>query len=119
MGKLLLIVEDERPLAHALELKLKSVGYETVVASNGQEALDALDKQKFDMMLLDLMLPVMDGFQVLEQMNKKQDKPVVVVLTNLGQLEDEKRARELGAKKYLVKSDTPLSALVRELESAF
>jgi len=115
MAKRVLIVEDERPLAHALELKLKHEGFEIAVASNGQECLDLIASQPFDVVLLDMIMPVMDGFQVLEQLHKRPTMPTVFVLSNLSQHEDEARVLALGAKKYFIKSDTPLSVIVEEV----
>lgn len=113
--KYVLIVEDEKPLAHALELKLQHAGCATEIARNGQECLDALEAQNFDVVLLDLMMPVMDGFQVLEKIQQKPtNKPAVFILSNLSQAEDEQRVLAMGAKKYFVKSDTPLSVIVDE-----
>lgn len=117
--KRVLIVEDEKPLSHALELKLGREGFATTVMTNGQDALDILQKEVFDVMLLDLMMPTMDGFQVLEQMRSSgRPMPVVFVLSNLSQHEDEERVLALGAKKYYIKSDTPLSIIVEEVKNA-
>jgi DNA-binding response OmpR family regulator len=116
--KSVLIVEDERPLAHALELKLQKEGFKVMVATNGQEGLDLIEKEKFDVVLLDMMMPVMDGFQVLQELQKKPERPTVFVLSNLSQREDESRVLEHGAKKYFIKSDTPLSVIVEEVKNA-
>src|SRR6266704_3590377 len=104
-AKRVLIVEDERPLAHALELKLQHEGFEAVVAGNGQECLELIDKKDFDVVLLDMMMPVMDGFQVLQQLQSRPNKPLVLVLSNLSQREDEGRVLAAGAKKYFIKSN--------------
>lgn len=117
-AKHVLIVEDERPLAHALELKLTHEGFVTTVANNGKDGFDLIESGKFDVVLLDMMMPVMDGFQVLERLRNKKDKPVVFVLSNLSQHEDESRILEAGAKKYFIKSDTPLSVIVDEVKRA-
>lgn len=114
--KRILIVEDERPLSHALELKLQHEGFSVIVATNGQECLDLVDKEKFDVLLLDLIMPVMDGFQVLEALKTKTNSPsAVFVLSNLSQHEDEARVLALGAKKFFIKSDTPLTTIVNEV----
>jgi len=115
--KRILIVEDEKPLSHALSLKLEHEGFEVVTAMNGQECLDLISSQKFDVALLDLMMPVMDGFQVLEQVKTLPNKPVIFVLSNLSQHEDEARVLGLGAKKFFIKSDTPLSIIVEEVKN--
>jgi CheY-like chemotaxis protein len=78
--------------------------------------LSIIDSQEFDIILLDLMMPVMDGFQVLEKLQQKPKKPAVFVLSNLSQAEDEQRVLKLGARKYFIKSDTPLSVIVEEVK---
>ena len=112
----ILIVEDEKPLARALELKLTRAGYTAIVALNGEIALEILHKEKFGLILLDLMMPKIDGFGVLEEMQKRSDKTPVIVLTNLSQKEDEQRATSLGAKDFFVKSNTPIAEIVKKVE---
>ena len=112
----ILIVEDERALAHALELKLTHEGFTVVVATNGQECLDISAQQHFDVILLDLIMPVMDGFQVLEHLRTRPSMPAVFVLSNLSQHEDETRALALGARKFFIKSNTPLTTIVEEVK---
>lgn len=117
-AKNILIIEDEKPLAHALELKLTHEGHKVTAVHNGQDGLDQLDSQTFDVVLLDLMMPVVDGFQVLEHLKAKGGQmPTVFVLSNLSQHEDEERVLALGAKKYFVKSDTPLAIIVEEIKA--
>ncbi|HEX7963497.1 MAG TPA: response regulator [Candidatus Saccharimonadales bacterium] len=118
MAKRILIVEDERPLAHALELKLAHEGFQVKVAGDGQQAMDDLEQEDFDVILLDMMMPVMDGFQVLDRLRKRPHRPTVFVLSNLSQREDESRVLEAGAKKYFIKSDTPLSVIIEEVKQA-
>jgi DNA-binding response OmpR family regulator len=108
----ILIVEDDRPMAKALELKFKKSGFEVEVASNGKQALDFLSKGSFSLVLLDLIMPEMDGFQVLEEIKKKKLKVKVIVTSNLSQEEDFKRAKDLGAIDYLVKSDVTIKEIV-------
>ncbi|HSX07434.1 MAG TPA: response regulator [Candidatus Saccharimonadales bacterium] len=115
--KQILIVEDERPLAHALELKLQHEGFAVTVASNGQEALDLIASKQFDVLLLDLIMPVLDGFQVLERLQQNPKKPAVFVLSNLSQHEDEERVLQLGARRFFIKSDTPLTVIVDEVKN--
>lgn len=115
-AKRILIVEDEKPLAHALELKLQHEGFTVTVVGSGQEALDMLASDTFDVMLLDLIMPVLDGFQVLQQLQGKPGIPAVFVLSNLSQHEDEERVLALGARKFFIKSDTPLTTIVEEVK---
>ena len=114
--KRILIVEDERPIARAFELKLSHSGFEPVVTYDGEEALLALEKQKFDLILLDLIMPKMDGFAFLRELGKRKIKVPAIVTSNLGQEEDIRRAKELGAKDYFVKSDTPIADIVAHVE---
>lgn len=113
--KRVLIIEDEKPLARALQLKLQHEGLTVTVTHNGQDGLTLLADGQFDVVLLDLMMPVMDGFQVLEKIKELPKKPTVFVLSNLSQREDEDRVIKLGAKKFFVKSDTPLAVIVEEV----
>ncbi len=116
--KRILIVEDEKPLAHALELKMTHEGYETTVASTGKQGLEEASTGKYDLILLDLILPEIDGFAILDALKAKKLKPVIVVLSNLGQDEDRKKAEEFGVKNYLVKSNVPLADIVKVVKSS-
>lgn len=118
LQKKVLVVEDERPLAHALELKLSHEGCQVTVARNGQEGLDLIRSQQFDVVLLDMMMPVMDGFHVLENLKDMPNKPVIFVLSNLSTRDDEGKILGMGAKKYFIKSNTPLSVIVEEVRAA-
>ena len=115
-GKKVLIVEDERPLAHALELKLKHDGYETEVASTGPEGLQKALNGQFNVMLLDLILPEKDGFAVLEELRAGGSNIPVIVLSNLGQAEDKERTAQFNVAQYCVKANTPLSTIVQIIE---
>lgn len=110
--KKILIVDDEKPMARALQLKLDHNGFETKVVYQGTEALRELEKEKFHLVVLDLMMPNLDGFGVLKELQKRGSTVPVVVTSNLSQSEDEKRALALGAQQYFVKSNTPLSKIV-------
>lgn len=112
MPKKILVVEDEKPMAKALGLKLSGAGFEAKTAFDGEKALKVLESETFDLILLDLVMPNLDGFGVLAKLKARAIKTPVIVTTNLGQEEDEKRARELGATDYLVKSDTPIVEIV-------
>jgi DNA-binding response OmpR family regulator len=118
MAKHVLIVEDERPLAHALELKMQHEGLDVQVANNGKDGLDLIKTGKFDVVLLDMMMPVMDGFTVLQEVKDMPNKPTIFVTSNLSQHEDESRVLGAGATKYFIKSDTPLSVIVDEVKKA-
>lgn len=114
MAKKILVVEDEKPLANALTLKLKGAGYTVDTAYNGDDALKAL-ASGYDLMLMDIMMPKRDGWSVLEELKKNGPSVTVFVMSNLGQEEDMKRAKSLGAKEYFIKSETPLAKIVERV----
>lgn len=112
MAKSILICEDEQAISKAMQLKLTKAGFEVEQAFNGQEALDKLKDKKYDLVLLDLLMPKVDGFSVLEELKRQGSKQKIIVTSNLSQDEDKKRAEELGAVGYLVKADTSISKIV-------
>lgn len=115
--KKILLIEDDKALTRALSLKLGHEGYEVTSLPNGEKLLATLkDDSGFFLILCDLMMPGMDGFQVLQNLKDNGIKIPVIVLTNLGQPEDEKRVRELGAVDFFVKSDTPLSKIIERVK---
>ena len=117
--KRILIIEDEKPMARALELKISHAGFEAHSVSNGEEGLALLEKEKFDRVLLDLIMPKLNGFGVLEEMKKRGIKTPAMVQTNLAQEEDEKRAKALGAKEFFIKSNTPIAEIVEQIKNFF
>jgi DNA-binding response OmpR family regulator len=110
--KKILIIEDEKTLARALELTLTHAGYETTLAFNGEEGIDMVQKSPYDLILLDLIMPKMDGFTVLNILKEKKIKTPVLVLTNLSQQNDIKHAAKFGAKEFFIKSNTPIATIV-------
>jgi two-component system alkaline phosphatase synthesis response regulator PhoP len=116
MKKRVLVVDDERPLANALDLKLSHEGFNVKAVYSGAEAVEALKSDYFDLVLLDLMMPQQDGFYVLDQIRQLNLHVVVIVSSNLSQKEDITKATSLGAVDYFVKSDTNLSDLVVKIK---
>lgn len=110
--KKILILEDEKPLAHALELKLTHEGFDVVTTDNGELGISILEKEKFDLVLSDLIMPGVDGFGLLEEIKTKKMKIPVIIMTNLNQEEDKKRSFDLGAVDFFVKSNSTLSEIV-------
>lgn len=114
-SKKILIIEDEKPMAKALVLKLGHVGYSAQSVGNGEEALALLDKEKFDLILLDLIMPKINGFEVLQGIKDRNILAPVFVLSNLSQQQDEAKAKELGAKEFYIKSNTPIAVIVEQV----
>lgn len=117
-GKKVLIAEDEKPMANAVKLKLEKNGLEAVIAANGVEAIAELKKGDYDLALLDLIMPLKDGFGVLEEAKALGIKTPIIVASNLGQEEDIQKAKKLGAVDFFVKSDTPIVEVVERVKKA-
>lgn len=115
-AKRILVAEDEKPLAHALELKLSKAGFTVKNAYDGEEAISFLQKEDFDVLILDLMMPKKDGFAVLEELKKMGKKTHVIVLSNLAQEEDKKKVMALGAADYFIKSNTPINIITDHIK---
>ncbi len=113
--KKILIIEDEKTLARALELKLLRTGFSVEVVFNGEEGIALLEKEAFSLILLDLIMPKMDGFAVLSKLKARKIKTPVMILTNLGQENDMNRTKEFGAKEFFIKSNTPISSIVERV----
>lgn len=116
--KKILIIEDEHPMAHALELKLKKEGFDAKTAPNGEIGLEMLENGNFDLALLDLVMPEKDGFYVLEKAREKGLSTKIIVASNLSQDEDKERAENMGAVDYFVKSNTPILEIVEKVKKA-
>ena len=110
--KTILIVEDEAVLSQAMSFKFTKEGFEVKTASNGAEALKILKEGSIDFMVLDLIMPVMTGFDVIEAMRKAHLSVPLIVLSNLGQKEDMDKIAQLGVMDYHIKANTPISELV-------
>jgi len=119
ISKKILIVEDEKAISKALELKLTYEGFDVKTVFNGIEAVSLLEKEKFDLILLDLVMPKLDGFGVLEVLKSKGNKIPIIVSSNLSQKEDYQRAKDLGAIDFLIKSDTPVAEVVKKIKIIF
>lgn len=117
-AKRILIAEDEKPMANALSLKLRSAGFETTLVYDGESALSVAKESPYDLILLDLVMPKKDGFFVLTELKKLKITTPVIVSSNLSQEEDIRRAKELGARDYFIKSDTPLAQVVEKVKQA-
>ena len=115
-AKKILIVEDEKPIAKAYMLKLGRAGFESETASDGVDALEVLAKKNFDLIILDLVMPRMDGFEFLAELKNRKINIPVIVTTSLSQEEDAKRAKDLGARDYFIKSDTPIADIVEHVK---
>lgn len=102
MAASILIVEDEEKLARFIELELKHEGYQVTKASNGREGLELLEKGGFDLCLLDIMLPELNGLEVLRRLRKTSNIPVILV-TARDAVMDKVAGLDMGAQDYITK----------------
>ena len=117
-GNKILWVEDDIYLTDIISRKLALQGCTFIHAKTGEEALQIVEKEMPDIMMLDILLPGIDGFQILEKMKKDEKlKHIPVVLTsNLGQKSDIEKGESLGADKFLVKATVTLDEIIEEMK---
>ena len=110
----ILIIEDERALADVLAARLKKEGYEVNTAEDGEKGFDVITKWQPDLILLDIVMPKMDGYEVLEKMKEKDIKKPVIIISNSGQPVEIEKTRKLGAVDHLIKTEfDPLEVVVK------
>ena len=114
-----LLVEDDKMILDMYTLKFAQEGYKVFQAENGKDGLVMAKKENPDIILLDIILPQMDGFSVLKKLKSDSDTKnmPVVLLTNLGQDGDVKKGLELGAIDYLIKANYTPSQVVEKVKS--
>jgi PleD family two-component response regulator len=118
MKKVILIVDDERTIAKAIDQHFSKKGFETKIAYDGEQALEQVKDFKPDLILLDIIMPKVDGMTVLKQLKaseKTKDIPVIM-LTNLGTEKTIEGAKKEGSTDYLVKVDYTLSQLDKKVD---
>lgn len=116
-GKKILIVEDERSLVEIMGMKLKKEGYEVFSAQSGKEGVEKAKTEKPDIILLDIIMPGMNGYEVLEILKRgigTASIPIVIV-SNSGRDEEIEKGRSMGAVDYLVKSQLSLDEMAERI----
>jgi DNA-binding response OmpR family regulator len=113
--KKILIIEDEKTLSRALSFKLAHSGFTVKTVSNGEAGVMILKREEFDLVLLDLIMPKMDGFTVLATLKAKKIKVPVMILTNLSQEDDIKRTKKYSVKEFIIKSNTSITTIVEHV----
>ena len=117
--KKVLVVEDDQFLSNAYKLKLSKSGFDVSVASDGEIGIKLMKEDKPDIVLLDLIMPNVDGFTCLESIkadDSLKDVPVIVA-SNLGQDEDVERAKSLGAVDFIIKSNISIEEIVEKVKA--
>ncbi len=108
-----LVVEDEKRIADFLSRGLESAGYAVDVAGDGNTAIEMVHQTEYDLVILDMMLPDMDGLQVLQKIRNRKSSPPVLILSARGAVDDRVKGLELGADDYLVKPFAFVELLAR------
>ncbi len=112
MAYTILTADDEAEIRDVLRLYLEQEGYEILEATNGIEALSILEKQKVDLVLLDIMMPGMDGFRTLKNIREKNNVPVIILSAKIAD-SDKILGLNLGADDYIAKPFQPMEAVAR------
>ena len=107
----ILVADDEASIRRILETRLKMVGYDVVVTEDGEEAVEVFNKENPDLVVLDVMMPKMDGYGVTREIRRTSDVPIII-LTALGDVSERITGLELGADDYVIKPFSP-----KELEA--
>lgn len=117
----IVIVEDDKFLQKILTTKFAKEGFDVRTATDGEAALALVNEALPDMILTDLILPKMSGFEVLTELktNPKTKNVPAIVLTNLGQEEDKLRAKSLGAVEFMVKADFSINEVVAKVKEIY
>ncbi|TET64384.1 response regulator [Candidatus Aerophobetes bacterium] len=115
--KKILIADDRSEVVELVKVTLEGEGYRTIDASDGREALEKIRKEKPDLILLDIVMPKMNGFEDLREVKKdpKTKEIPIIMLTAKGQKSDQEKGKELGATGYIIKPFSP-SALLERIE---
>ena len=118
MSKKILIIEDDKFLRELISQKISKQGYIVVEAIDGEDGIEEFKKEKPDLVLLDLILPGIDGFEVLSQIkaNAELKNTPVIILSNLGQKEDIEKGINLGADDYLIKAHFTPNEIIEKID---
>ncbi len=117
-NKKILLIEDDKMLADMYITKFSKEGMEVIRAEDGAKGLELAKKEKPDMILLDIIMPKLDGFAVLRELKKdpQAGSTHILLLTNLGQSEDVEKGKELGADDYFIKANHTPAEIVEKVK---
>ncbi len=115
-AKEILIADDNQALNEVISMELRRHGYAVHDVVNGQQTIRNLDKARPDLLLLDLQMPVLDGFAVLEHIKQKRYKVPVIILTNFANSANVERCKQLGFTDYYVKCEMDEKSLLKAVE---
>jgi DNA-binding response OmpR family regulator len=120
MDKKILLVEDDPFLIDIYTTRLKEGGYSVEVSTSGSDCLKKISKENFDLLILDLILPDMNGLEVLKKINEKKESFMglkIIILSNIGDKKEIEEGIRLGADKYLIKAHHTPSDIIKEIKN--
>jgi len=120
MDKKILLVEDDPFLIDIYTTRLKEEGYSVEVSTSGSDCLKKISKENFDLLILDLILPDMNGLEVLKKINEKKESFMglkIIILSNIGDKKEIEEGIRLGADKYLIKAHHTPSDILKEIKN--
>jgi DNA-binding response OmpR family regulator len=117
MGKKILIIEDELILAEALKERLKNKGYLVETVYDGESGLEKIRKSKPDLLILDILLPGINGYEVMEKIRNEKIALPILVVSNSGQPVETEKARNLGANDFIIKVNFSLDDVEKRVKN--
>lgn len=113
-----LVIDDDPFILDMYSVKLREAGFSVDTAENGETGMEKFKKESPDVVLLDIVMPNLDGFTILETLRKEKSSPQtkIILLTNLGQKEDVERGNRLGADDYIIKAHFTPSEVVEKVK---
>lgn len=113
MSAKILVAEDEKMMLKAISFKLQKEGYDVTTAEDGRQALDLLQKERFDILITDIMMPFASGLELVSSIREKDNDIKIILLSSLGQESTVVKAFSLGADDYMTKPFSPNELIVR------
>lgn len=118
-NKSILLVEDDRAIREILELKLQKMGFSVFATEDGEQAIETLKNKRFDLILMDLIMPKMNGFDLLGKLHDVDNKTPKIVMSNLDATEDQQKVIDLGAITLLSKFELSISGIADYVKNYF
>lgn len=117
VNKKILLIEDEEALVEVLVAKLKKENYQVEVAYDGEQGYEKIKQWQPDLILLDIVMPKMDGYEVLEKLNEDKNKTPVIIISNSGQYVELEKTQKLGAVDFLIKTQFDPAEVVAKVKN--
>lgn len=117
--KKIILAEDDKFISRAYSDGLTRAGFEVIIATDGKEGIEKIKSEKPDLILLDLVMPIKNGFEVLEEVKKDDTLKNIpaIILSNLGQDSDVEKGKALGAADYLIKSNFSMKEVIAKIKT--